>query len=150
MKRTRRGLAHGSLAFTFLLTLLGATLASPLGVAGATTANDGIITGRVSECGPGPIVASPDPTLPTPKPLSVRVERDGRTIAVQSVKFPQTLPWSGTFRFSVPAGKYEVISTYRGVGEWVVVRTGARSVVVFPLVACPMSTAGAKSTALHA
>lgn len=138
-KRARFTSVRDSLALTLLFTVLGAALAVSGSPAGATSANAGLITGRVSECGPGPIVASPDPSVPTPKPISVKVERGGRTIAIESIKLPQTLPWSGTFRFSVPAGKYEVVSTYRGVGEWVVVHAGEHSVVVFAMVACPMS-----------
>lgn len=139
MREARYAIRSSSLVLTVLLSILSA---GSFSLAGASTTNDGIIAGRVSECGPGPIVASPDPTVPTPKPISVRVERDGQTIVVQSVKLPVTEPWTGTFRFSVPAGKYEVISSYRGVGRWVSVRPGVRSVVVFPLVACPQSAAG--------
>jgi hypothetical protein len=139
MKRARCSTVSSSLVFTILLTFVGATLASSFIAAGATSSNVGLITGRVSECGPGPIVALPDPTVPVPKPISVKVERGGRTVAIESIKLPQEMPWSGTFRFSVPAGKYEVISTYRGVGQWVVVHAGRHSVVDFPIFACPMS-----------
>jgi hypothetical protein len=141
MKGARMNNVRSSLVLTLLLALPGAVFAASFAPAGAATSNAGLIIGRVSECGPGPIVASPDPVVPTPKPITVRVERGGRTVASESIKLPQRLPWTGTFRFSVPAGKYEVISTYRGVGQWVDVRAGGRSVVVFPIVACPMSAA---------
>jgi hypothetical protein len=140
MKRTQFWFARRYRALCLLLVFSGVALTTSLVPAGATS-NVGLITGRVSECGPGPVVASPDPSLPTPKPMSVRVERNGRVIATESIKLPQREPWSGSFRFSVPAGKYEVVSTYRGVGQWVVVHAGGHSVVVFPIVACPMSGA---------
>jgi len=133
MKRTRRTSVATTLMMSAALTLTSGPFVSG---AGATT-KEGVISGRVSECGPGPIVASPDPTSNGPKPLLVKVVRDGRTYASEIVTPTRVVPWTGAFSFMVPAGRYQVISSNRGVSQWVRVRAGERSVVTFPLVACP-------------
>jgi hypothetical protein len=130
MKRSRCSFADKTLRLAVLVTLVGGLVVAGASTSGATSKNDGVITGRVSGCGPGPIVASPDPAVPTAKPISVKVVRDGRTYATEMVKLPKNLPWSGTFRFSVPPDRYEVISSYRGVGRWVSVRPGVPSEAV--------------------
>jgi hypothetical protein len=112
--------------------------------AGATSAGVGVITGRVIECGPGPIIVSPSSLVPEPTPVLVRVLHDDRTVAFKELQMTQRMPWSGTFRFSVPAGTYEVTSSYRNVGRWVTVRPGSHNVVSFGLFACPMLITPAK------
>lgn len=115
---------------------LGVTLmALSLAPASAASAKTGEITGRVSECGPGPIVASPDPV--SPHPIAVRLMHEGTLFRSENITLPQQMPWIGTFLFNVPAGRYEVVKTYQTQARWVTVSAGAKSVVTFGLVACP-------------
>jgi hypothetical protein len=120
-----------------LLALSFAAVLTQSAPAGASTGT-GIITGHVSECGPGPIVAPPAPT-PTPAPITVKVEHGGQVVAIDVVKITHFVPRGGTFRFEVPAGTYEVLSSYRSQDRWVKVQAGGHSVVTFGLFACPMS-----------
>jgi hypothetical protein len=121
---------------------------APLALVDASTAGAtsdfGVITGRVLECGPGPIIVSPSTLVPTPTPVIVRVIFDEKTYAWKVVRPGLRMPWMGTFRFSVPAGTYEVTSAYRNVGRWVTVRPGSHNVVSFGLFACPMLITPAK------
>jgi hypothetical protein len=121
------------------LVFLSIAVALSLGVAsGVSSASNrtGTISGKVVECPPGPIVASPN--KPTPKPATVELIHDSQTYMSQSINFPANLPWSGTFSFKVPAGRYDVISTYQGRSRWVTVRPGRRSLVSFGEFACPL------------
>ncbi|MGD0054595.1 MAG: hypothetical protein ABSC34_04060 [Acidimicrobiales bacterium] len=120
------------------LSSLGA-LGSP---AGATSSATGVISGHVDECGPGPIPVTPTNHPPAPQPVVVTVRHGERTVAYEQVVMTTSLPWTGTFSFNVPAGRYEVISSYREVARWVHVRPGARTLVSFGLFACPMTTGG--------
>jgi hypothetical protein len=133
-------------AALLVLSCTGVMLAQ--GAPASASARTGIITGRVSECGPGPIVAPPAPT-PTLPPITVKVEHDDQVVAVEVVKIAQVVPRGGTFRFVVPAGTYEVLSSYRSQDRWVKVQAGGHSVVTFGLFACPMSSvkAGGKKAA---
>jgi hypothetical protein len=130
-----------------LLVLSSAAVLVQVTSASASTGT-GTITGRVSECGPGPIVAPPAPT-PTPAPITVKVEHGDQVVAVEVVKITHVAPRDGTFRFVVPAGTYEVLSSYRSQDRWVKVQAGGHSVVTFGLFACPMSAvkAGGKKSA---
>jgi hypothetical protein len=117
--------------------ILTTGMMSGLGVAGAQVAN-GVITGRVMECAPGPIIASP----PAPEPKAhrdiVSLYRSGTLYQRASVAFPARLPWTGTFTFSVPPARYEVVSSYQDRTSWVNLAAGARDVVIFRTFACPM------------
>ena len=104
----------------------------------AAAAPRGTITGRVTECGPGPISVYPPRITPPPAPVVVNVLRDGRTIASETITMPDHLPWVSTFSFSVRPGRYEVVSSYENRSAWVRVRPGATSVVSFGFFACPM------------
>jgi hypothetical protein len=95
-------------------------------ISGAASGDTGVISERVSECGPGTFVASLDSTTPTPRPITVRVARNDRPIAVEDVKLPRALPRTGTLRFSVPAGGYEVISSNREISQWVQARRSTK------------------------
>lgn len=120
---------------------LGVALSVALGlssIASATSVRNGVITGTVVECPPGPIVATPGQPSPSPKPTSVLLMRDGRSYRSDVVTFPKKLPWSGSFLFRVPAGRYDVLSTYQGRARWVTVKPGRRSVVTFGHFACPL------------
>ncbi|HEY1763156.1 MAG TPA: hypothetical protein VGG17_11250 [Acidimicrobiales bacterium] len=112
-------------------TLLGAGVASAQG-------SRGIITGRVMECAPGPVVASPPAPEPKPQPLTVTLYRNGAAYHTKRVVLPERLPWNGTFTFSVPAGRYEVVSSYQHRERWVDLSSGAREVVNFNTLACPL------------
>ena len=120
-----------------ILAGVGAQLASDVSNATAS-AKMGVITGRVSECGPGPVVAPPGPPTTIPGPVSVTVLHDNLTFAVQVVRFSHSLPWRGTFHFVVPAGTYKVVSSYRSLNRWVSVRPGRASVVIFGSFVCPL------------
>ena len=80
------------------------------------------------------------------------VEHDEQILAVEVVKMTRALPRDGTFRFVVPAGTYEVLSSDRSQDRWVKVQAGGHSVVTFGLFACPMSAvkAGSKKAATNA
>jgi hypothetical protein len=108
-----------------------------VGVGESSASNrTGTISGKVVECPPGPVVASTN--KPTPKPATVELIHDSQTYMSQSINFPANLPWSGTFSFKVPAGRYDVVSTYQGRNRWVTVRPGRRSLVSFGVFACPL------------
>jgi hypothetical protein len=126
------------------LTVIGAALAvggvtSGLAVASsASTPVNGVVTGRVYECPPGPIVASPAPKA---IPAFVTLRHDGSNIEVAPISFTASPPWRGAFTFHEPPGRYEVISSYLHQTAWVRVRSGVTSVVHFGPFACPMQSA---------
>lgn len=134
-----------------LLVLSGAGAVLSQAAPASASTRTGIITGRVSECGPGPIVAPPAP-LPTPLPITVKVERGDQVVALEVVKMSDVTARRGAFRFVVPAGTYEVLSSYRSQERWVKVQAGGLSVVAFGVFACPMSgvKTGAKKAATSA
>jgi hypothetical protein len=109
--------------------------------AGASSSTDGLVTGYVFECGPGPIVVSPGRPAPQPIPATVTLRHDGKNERSVSISFKGTLAWSGRFNFHVPAGRYEVISSYLHQVEWVRVHVSATSVVHFGPFDCPMESA---------
>lgn len=115
------------------LALTGATVLS----AGAASSGTGIVTGRVAECGPGPIVATPGFPTPTPTPSAVILVHHHVAYATQTIVFPLKQPWVGSFSFTVPAGHYEVISTYEGDVRRIVVKAGSTSVVDLGSSVCP-------------
>ncbi len=123
------------------LVLMSATLIAGVvigaGVASAQ-ASRGVITGRVMECAPGPIVAMPPVPEPTPRPDVVSLYRDGVLYRSLSIAFPAHVPFSGTFSFSVPPARYEVVSSYQHRTSWVDLAAGAHDVVIFRTFACPM------------
>jgi len=85
---------------------------------------------------PGPVVVTPGAPTPTAIPEKVVLIHRGHTFESQSIHFPRKVPWVGSFSFTVPPGKYEVISTYTGPVRWVTVKAGGRYVVGFGLIAC--------------
>ncbi|HEV3187668.1 MAG TPA: hypothetical protein VGZ04_06425 [Acidimicrobiales bacterium] len=115
------------------IVVAGASLESS-----AAAVKSAVITGYVMECGPGPIVQSPPAPPPSPKPATVTVMHDGHRYARESIRFPTSPPWSGSFSFNVAAGRYEVISTYYERSRWVNVKSGSRTVVSFSPFACPL------------
>ncbi len=137
MHTARHYLMRYMLVPAIVLAGVGTQQASDVSNASAS-AKTGVITGRVSECGPGPVVAPPGPPTTNPGPVSVTVLHDNRTFAVQVINPPHSLPWRGTFHFVVPAGTYEVVSSYRSLDRWVSVRPGRASVVIFGSFACPL------------
>lgn len=122
--------ALGVLALTVTSLALASTVEA--------TALTGVITGKVVECGPGPIVASPPSPRPHATPATVELIRNGRPVARKSVVFGASTPWVGSFAFRVHAGRYEVITSYRGSARWVNLRPGENVVVSFGAFACPM------------
>jgi hypothetical protein len=138
MHTARHYLVRHMLVPALVLAGVGAQLASAAPSASAST-KTGVITGRVNECGPGPVVAPPGPPTTNPGPVSVTLLRDNRTFAVQVIHPSHSLPWRGTFHFVVPPGTYEVVSSYRSLHRWVSVTPGRRSVVIFGSFVCPLS-----------
>lgn len=98
----------------------------------------GIITGRVMECAPGPVIASPPAPEPKPQPVVVTLYRAGAVYQTKRVALPVRLPWNGTFTFNVPPARYEVVSSYQHRDQWVDLSAGARDVVNFNTFACPL------------
>jgi hypothetical protein len=107
------------------------------GVASAQVAR-GVITGRVMECAPGPVVASPPAPEPKPQPLTVSLYRNGTLFQSKHVPLPVRLPWTGSFTFNVPPARYEVVSSYEHRTHWVDLVAGAREVVNFTTLVCPL------------
>jgi hypothetical protein len=120
-----------------LAALLIAGVAMGSGVASAQGSR-GVITGRVMECAPGPVVASPPAPEPKPQPLTVTLYRDGALYQAKRVALPEHSPWDGRFSFSVPAARYEVVSSYQHRERWVNLSAGGRDVVNFNTFACPL------------
>jgi hypothetical protein len=123
-----------------LLTPLALLISAAALALNVTTASafdaTGVITGKVLECGPGPVVVAPGAPIPTAVPEKVVLIHRGHTYESQSIVFPKKGPWVGSFSFTVPPGKYEVISTYTGPVRWVTVKAGGRYVVKFGIFAC--------------
>jgi hypothetical protein len=120
------------------LSIVGSVVVGASLDASAAGARSAVITGTVMECGPGPIVQSPPAPQPEPRPASVTLMRDGHRYAHESISFPRSPPWSGSFSFNVAAGRYEVLSTYFGRTRWVNVKANSRTVVSFGPFACPL------------
>jgi hypothetical protein len=129
--------------FTRLSLVSGLAVAGVLSVviAGSAATSDGAVHGRVFECGPGPIVVSPGRPAQKAIPATVTLRHDGRNVERIAISFPASAPWSGPFTFNVPAGRYEVISSYLHQTAWAVVRNGVTSQVHFGPFACPMQSA---------
>jgi hypothetical protein len=126
------GILAALLIIILTVALAGTTTPTPTASAGPL----GAITGKVLECGPGPVVVNPGSPPPTAIPEKVVLVHRGHTYESQSITFPKKTPWTGAFSFTVPPGKYEVISTYTGPVRWVNVKSGGHYVVKFGLVAC--------------
>ncbi|HUY16891.1 MAG TPA: hypothetical protein VMV11_04930 [Acidimicrobiales bacterium] len=120
------------------LSIAGSAVAGASLTASAAAARSGVITGYVMECGPGPVVQSPPAPQPLPRPASVTLMHDGHRYARESISFPRSPPWWGSFSFSVAAGRYEVLSTYFARTRWVNVKPNSRTAVSFGLFACPL------------
>jgi hypothetical protein len=123
------------------VAVLALTALSLVGVAtlhaGAAPSAVGTISGHVTECGPGPIVATPGFPAPVPTPSSVILVRHRVAYATQAISFPTKPPWVGSFTFTVPAGRYEIISTYLGDVQRVFVKPGSTSDVNLGASICP-------------
>ena len=115
-----------SIAFT------GASLS-----AGGVQVHTGVITGRVVECEPVPAVAVPGFPPPSATPSSVILIHRHVAYASQAISFPAKEPWVGEFSFTVPAGRYELISTYEGYIRWVLVRPDSSTDVTLGTLICP-------------
>lgn len=113
-------------------------VAATTAVASAETALRGLITGRVMECAPGPVVASPPAPTPEPTPDVVTLYRDGILTERELVTMPTKLPWTGTFSFSVAPARYEIVSSYQHRVRWANVTAGSRTIVDFNTMACPL------------
>jgi hypothetical protein len=103
--------------------------------AGGDQVGTGVITGRVIECNPAPVV--PGFPAPTPTPSSVILIHHHVAYASQAISFPVKAPWVGDFSFTVPVGHYEIVSTYQGYIHWVVVRPGSSTDVTLGAEICP-------------
>lgn len=148
MSTTGGHVVRHTAATLLILAFASGVVLSEIAPASAAT-RTGIITGRVSECGPGPIVGPPTP-LPTPAPITVRVEHNSEVVATEVVTMKNGPARGGSFRFVVPVGTYEVLSSYRSQDRWVEVHAGGHSVVSFGLFACPMSGVKAGGTKVAA
>ncbi|MHB8379582.1 MAG: hypothetical protein ACYDB2_06665 [Acidimicrobiales bacterium] len=131
MRRTLAALARA-------IIVTGSVVSGVSVTSDAATVKTAMITGSVIECGPGPVVESPPAPHPSPKPASVILMHDGVRYARDSINFRPSPPWSGSFSFRVPAGRYDVISTYFERQRWVNVIPGSRAVVNFAPIACPL------------
>jgi hypothetical protein len=118
------------------LASLACTAVWSLG-AGGDQVGTGVITGRVIECDPLPVVAAPGFPAPTPTPSSVIVIHHHVAYASEAISFPSKEPWVGEFSFTVPAGRYEIVSTYQGYIRWVDVRPGDSTDVTLGTLICP-------------
>jgi hypothetical protein len=105
--------------------------------AGGDQVGTGTITGRVIECDPAPVVVVPGFPAPTPTPSSVILVHHHVAYASQAINFPVKEPWVGDFSFTVPAGHYEIISTYQGYIHWVHVRPDSSTDVTLGEEICP-------------
>jgi hypothetical protein len=82
-------------------------------------------------------VAAPGFPTSSATPSTVILVHNHVAYATKSIDFSTTAPWVGTFSFTVPAGRYEVISTYQGFVRWVVVRPSSANVIDFGTFICP-------------
>ena len=120
-----------------LIAVLGTGVVAVADVASAQTAR-GTITGKVMECAPGPVVASPPAPEPKPQPVTVTLYRNGVAYQSKRVALPVHLPWDGTFTFTVPPARYEIISSYQHRVRWINLSPGRHEVVNFNTGACPL------------
>jgi hypothetical protein len=97
----------------------------------------GVITGRVIECDPAPVVVVPGFPAPTATPSSVILVHHHVAYASQALSFPAKEPWVGDFSFTVPVGHYEIISTYQGYIQRIVVRPDSSTDVTLGSAICP-------------
>jgi len=119
-----------------LLTSLASTGVGALS-AGGDQFDPGVISGHVVECDPVPVVGDTGFPAPTPTPSSVILVHHHVAYASQAIDFPAKEPWVGAFSFSVPPGRYEVISTYQGYIRWVFVRPDSSVDVTLGSAICP-------------
>jgi hypothetical protein len=105
--------------------------------AGGDQVGTGVITGRVIECDPAPVVVVPGFPAPSPTPSSVILIHHHVAYATQAISFSAKEPWEGDFSFTVPPGHYEIVSTYQGYIHWVVVRPGSSTDVTLGTAICP-------------
>ncbi len=92
----------------------------------------------VLERAPDPVVASPSAPEPKPQPLTVTLYRHATFNASEHVSLSVKLPWTGTFTFSVSAGRYEVVPFYQHRIRWVNADSARRVVVIFNTMARPL------------
>lgn len=104
--------------------------------AGGDQVGTGVITGRLIECDPAPVVTVPGFPAPAPTPSSVILVHHHVAYASQAISFPAKEPWVGEFSFTVPAGRYELVSTYQGYIRRVFVRPGSSTDVTLGSLIC--------------
>jgi hypothetical protein len=105
--------------------------------AGGDSVGTGVITGRVVECDPAPVVSVPGFPAPSATPSSVILVHHHVAYASQAISFPAKEPWVGEFTFTVPVGRYEIISTYQGYIRWLYVHAGTSTDVTLGSLICP-------------
>jgi hypothetical protein len=105
--------------------------------AGGDPVGTGVITGHLVECDPVSVVSVPGFPAPTPTPSSVILVHHHVAYASQAISFPAKEPWVGGFSFTVPVGRYELVSTYQGYIRWIHVRPGSSTDVTLGSVTCP-------------
>jgi hypothetical protein len=119
----------------FALSALSVLTLSWATSAGAVQPN-GTVTGKLFQCGPGPVASVPGQPAPKPSPVSIALVRNQRTWAAQLVAFSKKT-WSGSFSLSAPAGRYEVVVAIPAYPvRWVTIKSGAHKVVSFGVIAC--------------
>lgn len=124
--------------FLSVAALVGASVTLGATVSSAAATN-GVISGVVTECAPGPIIYAPNKPAPRPKPVTITLRRAGKPFASQSVKFPTLRGWTGTFDFRVPSGLYEVLASSQGYpAKWVKLQPATHRTVNFGHFACPL------------
>ena len=124
------------------MSLLALSALSALSLSWASSAGalqpNGTVTGKLFQCGPGPVVSVPGQPAPTPTSVSVALVRNQRTWAAQLVGFSKKT-WSGSFSLSAPAGRYEVVAAIPSYPvRWVTITSGAHTVVRFGRIACAL------------
>jgi len=129
-RKSKSWFVRGAVAGSLVL-MTGGTLFLVSSASASSGSKMGVITGTLRECLPDPAWGVISST-----PAMVVVIHGGRTYESKSIIFPKKAPWSGVFRFSVPPGSYEVVSSYQGAAPMLTVKAGGKATASFGLIGC--------------
>lgn len=115
-----------------LVVLSGSGFFLAESAAAIASSTPGVISGKLVECGPGAKL----PRQTAASPAMVILTSQDRTYSSELIAFSKTLPWTGSFTFTVRPGEYNVISSLQGMVKSVSVKSNSRHLVNFGLPIC--------------